>query len=52
MTYAAGEHFNQPGHNLSNMKATILEKVTSHDPHTERKERNTLFINLTPTTKR
>ena len=41
--YATGEHFNQPGHNLSFMTATILEKVTSHDP-LYRKERDKYFI--------
>ena len=43
MRYATGEHFNKPGHNLSNMKATVLEKVTSHDP-LYRKEREKYLI--------
>ena len=29
---AMGEHFNLPGHNLSNMKFTIIEKVKSLEP--------------------
>ena len=43
MRYATGEHFNKPGHNLSNTKATVLEKVTSHDP-LYRKEREKYLI--------
>ena len=41
--YATGEHFNQPGHSLHNMKGTILEKVKSNDP-LYRKEREKYFI--------
>ena len=32
LTKATGEHFNLPGHDKSNMKFTILEKVRSTDP--------------------
>ena len=31
LTQASGAHFNLPGHNLSDMKVTILEKVKKHD---------------------
>jgi len=41
---ATGLHFNQPGHNLSNIKITVLEKVkTEEDSY--RKEREKYFIN-------
>ena len=43
--YAKGEHFNQPGHNLSNMKLTILEKVKSKDI-LYRKEREKYLIRM------
>ena len=35
---ATGEHFNDPGHSLSDMKVSINEKVNSQDP-LYRKER-------------
>ena len=41
---ATGEHFNLPGHSLSDMTITILEKVRSNDD-LYRKERETYFIN-------
>ena len=35
-----GEHFNRPGHHLSDMKVTILEKIMINN--TEKKEKATL----------
>ena len=43
LTKATGAHFNLPGHSVSDMKVTILEKVHSMDPLV-RKEREELFI--------
>ena len=40
---ATGEHFNLPGHSLSDMTITILEKVRSNDD-LYRKEREKYFI--------
>ena len=40
---ATGRHFNLPGHNLSHMKISVLEKVKSHDPM-YRKERERYHI--------
>ena len=40
---ASGEHFNLPGHSLSNMKVTIIEKVLKQD-ELYRKERETIHI--------
>ena len=40
---ATGAHFNLPGHSVSDMTVTILEKVHSMDPLV-RKEREELFI--------
>ena len=40
---ATGEHFNSPGHSLSDMTITILEKVKSNDD-LYRKEREKYFI--------
>ena len=41
---ATGIHFNQPGHNLANLKITIVEKLKKDDgPY--RKERETFLIN-------
>ena len=37
---ATGSHFNQPGHQMSDMKVTILEKIYSDDPQM-RKTRET-----------
>ena len=42
--YATGHHFNQPGHDLSNLKITIIEKQNSQD-ESYRKERERYFIN-------
>ena len=42
-TKATGFHFNQPGHSISDMQVTILEKVHSLDP-LMRKEREDLYI--------
>ena len=33
----SGLHFNLPGHNIHNMKFTIIEKVKSNDPLYRRK---------------
>ena len=43
LTKATGAHLNIPGHRVSNMKVTIIEKVHSMDPLV-RKEREELFI--------
>ena len=40
---ATGLHFNLPGHSVSDMKVTILEKVHSQDPLV-RKEIEELYI--------
>ena len=40
---ATGAHFNKPGHNISHMKITIIEKVHSDDPQM-RKTRESHFI--------
>ena len=39
----SGLHFNLPGHNMHNMKFTIMEKVKSNDP-IYRREREKYFI--------
>ena len=44
LTQATGNHFNQKGHNLNYMKATILEKVKNHDTN-YRKQREQFLIN-------
>ena len=43
LSKATGAHYNIPGHNVSDMKVIILEKVFSSDPLI-RKEREELFI--------
>ena len=35
--FTTGEHFNQPGHSLANMKFTILEAVKKKDPLNRKK---------------
>ena len=40
---ATGEHFNEPGHSLSDMTLTVLERVKSSDDM-YRKEREKYFI--------
>ena len=40
---STGEHFNRPGHSLSNMTVTILEKIYSNDIF-YRKERESYHI--------
>ena len=42
-TTATGQHFNSPGHSLSDLSITILEKVRSNDD-LYRKEREKYFI--------
>ena len=42
--YITGHHFNLPGHDLSNLKITILEKQKTEDD-LYRKERERYFIN-------
>ena len=42
-TKAKGQHFNSPGHSLSDLTITILEKVRSNDD-LQRKEREKYFI--------
>ena len=43
LTKATGLHFNKPGHQLSDMQVTVLEKIQNEDPHF-RKEREKMFI--------
>ena len=43
LTKATGLHFNKPGHKISDMEATVLEKIYNDDPHF-RKEREKMFI--------
>ena len=43
LSQATGEHFNLPGHNMHNMKFTVLEQVKSNDPLYAR-EREKLLI--------
>ena len=43
LTKATGEHFNSPGHSLSDLSITVLEKVRSDDD-LYRKEREKYFI--------
>ena len=43
LTKATGYHFNLPGHSVSDMRVTILEKIHSGDPLV-RKEREELYI--------
>ena len=43
LNQATGEHFNLPGHAISDMEVTILEKVFSKDPQF-RKTRESMFI--------
>ena len=38
-----GEHFNKPGHQIADMKITILEKLKSSDAQL-RKTRETFYI--------
>ena len=33
ITEPSGDHFTQPGHNVSHMKGAVLEKVRSKDPY-------------------
>ena len=40
---ATGNHFNQRGHLVQDMKVTILEKIYSSDPN-YRKERESMWI--------
>ena len=42
-TKATGVHFNQRGHNVSNMQVTVIEKVFNQDPHF-RKQRERMHI--------
>ena len=44
MEQATGEQFNLPGHSISNMKVTIVERVKKNDDQ-YRKEREKYFIN-------
>ena len=43
LTKATGAHYNTPGHSVSDMQVSILEKVHNTDPLI-RKEREELFI--------
>ena len=40
---ATGNHFNQRGHSLADMKVTVLEKIYNQDPN-YRKERESMWI--------
>ena len=42
-TTATGEHFNEPGHSLSNLTITIIEKVKNNELN-YRREREKLYI--------
>ena len=42
-TQATGQHFNMPGHDLSNMTVTILEKVTKYDDSYRQEREKLLF---------
>ena len=42
--YVTGHHFNQPGHSLSDLEITIIEKQKTEDDN-YRKEREQYFIN-------
>ena len=44
LSKATGNHFNQQGHKISDMKITIIEKVHSKDPQF-RKQREKMYIN-------
>ena len=48
---ATGAHFNRPGHKMSDMKVTILEKVHSDDPQM-RNTRKSLTQNTEESTDR
>ena len=41
---ATGQHFNEPGHSVSDMTITVIEKVFNKDPQ-YRKQREKMFIN-------
>ena len=43
LTKAKGGHYNLPGHTVSDMRVTIVEKIHSSDPLI-RKQRKELFI--------
>ena len=43
ITKATGAHYNLPGHTVSDMRVTIVEKIHSSDPLI-RKQREELFI--------
>ena len=45
LSQATGAHFNLPGHQLSDMKVTILEKVKKWDEN-YRKERESFYIRI------
>ena len=41
---ATGKHFNEPGHSVSDMNITVLEKIFNPDPQ-YRKQREKMWIN-------
>ena len=41
---ATGQHFNEPGHSVSDMTITVIEKLVNKDPQ-YRKQREKMFIN-------
>ena len=45
ITKATGQHFNLPGHSLSDMRITAIEQIHSND-HMYRKVREKMYINL------
>ena len=44
LTKATGAHYNTPGHSVSDMQVSVLEKVHSNDPLIIRKEREHQII--------
>ena len=41
---ATGQHFNEPGHSVSDMTFTVIEKIYNNDPN-YRKQREKMWIN-------
>ena len=48
---ATGEHFNLPGHSLSDLSIVILEQVKKKDDLYRKESENTLLENSTHSTK-
>ena len=45
LSQPTGQHFNSPGHSISDMKITVIEKIKKNDK-SYREERETYFIAL------